>query len=139
MLSRQFRRGAALADSVRLTEEQRLDWLRLIRSDNVGPRTFRDLVNTYGGARHALEALPRLARRGGATGTHICTVEEAQAELKACLARGIALIALGEPDYPARLQTIYDPPPLVAVRGKLAVLTQPLVAISARAMPRPPV
>jgi hypothetical protein len=27
-----------LADSVRLTDDQRLDWLRLIRSDNVGPR-----------------------------------------------------------------------------------------------------
>jgi DNA processing protein len=38
---------------VRLSEEQRLDWLRLIRTDNIGPRTFRDLVNHYGGARAA--------------------------------------------------------------------------------------
>lgn len=113
----------------KLTDDQRLDWLRLIRSDNVGPRTFRDLVNTYGGARRALDMLPKLARRGGASGTHICTVEEAQTELKAAKARGIALVALGEPDYPARLQTIDDAPPLVAVRGKSAVLTQPLVAI----------
>ena len=104
--------------ALRLTDEQRLDWLRLIRSDNVGPRTFRDLVNTYGGARAALDALPKLARRGGASGTHICTIDEAETELKACRARGIALVALGEPDYPARLQTIYDPPPLLAVRGK---------------------
>jgi DNA processing protein len=118
-----------VSPGIHLTDEQRLDWLRLIRSDNVGPRTFRDLVNTYGGARRALDMLPKLARRGGASGTHICTVEEAQTELKAARARGIALIALGEPDYPVRLQTIYDPPPLVAVRGKLAVLTQPLVAI----------
>jgi DNA processing protein len=56
--------GAVSSDSVRLSEEQRLDWLRLIRSDNVGPRTFRDLVNHYGGARGALSALPGLARRG---------------------------------------------------------------------------
>jgi predicted Rossmann fold nucleotide-binding protein DprA/Smf involved in DNA uptake len=54
-------------DGVRLTAEQRLDWLRLIRSDNVGPRTFRALVNHYGGARAALAALPDLARRGGAS------------------------------------------------------------------------
>jgi len=40
-------------DGVRLSEEQRLDWLCLIRSDNVGPRTFRALVNHYGGARAA--------------------------------------------------------------------------------------
>jgi DNA processing protein len=49
----------------RLTDEQRLDWLRLIRSENVGPRTFRALVNQFGGASAALEALPDLARRGG--------------------------------------------------------------------------
>jgi len=42
------------SDSVRLSDEQRLDWLRLIRSDNVGPRTFRALINYYGGARAAL-------------------------------------------------------------------------------------
>ena len=113
----------------RLTDEQRLDWLRLIRSDNVGPRTFRDLINACGGARAALAALPKLARRGGASGTHICSVEEAEAEMKACRARGISLVALGEPDYPARLQTIDDPPPLVALRGKLSVFAQPLVAI----------
>jgi DNA processing protein len=114
---------------VRLTEEQRLNWLRLIRSDNVGPRTFRDLINNFGGARAALAALPRLARRGGASGTHICTTEEAAAELKASRARGVELVALGEPDYPARLQTIDDPPPLVAVRGDTTILSRPLVAI----------
>ena len=52
--------------SIHLTDEQRLDWLRLIRSQNVGPRTFRALINHFGGARAALEALPSLARRGGA-------------------------------------------------------------------------
>jgi DNA processing protein len=121
--------GAALADSVRLTDEQRIDWLRLIRSNNVGPRTFRDLINIYGSARRALEVLPKLARRGGAAGTHICTMEEAEAELKACRLHGIALVALGEPDYPGRLQTIDDAPPLIALRGKASLLSQPLVAI----------
>ena len=65
--------GAALGEGVKLTDEQRLDWLRLIRSDNIGPRTFRDLVNHFGGARAALAALPGLARRGGASrpGAHL--------------------------------------------------------------------
>ena len=52
-------------EPIRLTDEQRLDWLRLIRSQNVGPRTFRALINHFGGARAALDALPGLARRGG--------------------------------------------------------------------------
>jgi DNA processing protein len=117
------------SDSVRLSEEQRLDWLRLIRSDNVGPRTFRDLINHFGGARAALEALPGLARRGGASGTRIFTHNEAEAEMKAARARGITLVALGEPEYPARLQAIDDPPPLLAVQGELAAVARPLIAI----------
>ena len=113
-----------------LSDEQRLDWLRLIRSDNIGPRTFRDLVNHYGGARAALAALPALARRGGASApARICSREDAQAELKAATSRGIDFVALGEPDYPPRLQMIDDAPPLLAVRGKRAVLARPLVAI----------
>ncbi len=55
----------------KLDPEQRLACLRLIRSDNVGPVTFRELVNYYGGAVQALEALPELARRGGAHTSHL--------------------------------------------------------------------
>lgn len=121
--------GDVNTESVRLSEEQRLDWLRLIRSDNVGPRTFRDLINNFGSARAALAALPGLARRGGASGARICSHEDAQAELKAARARGVEFLALGEPDYPARLQMIDDPPPLLAARGRIAILNQPTVAI----------
>lgn len=118
-----------MSERVRLTDEQRLDWLRLIRSDNVGPRTFRDLINHYGGARAALAALPTLARRGGAAATRICPLEEAEGELKAARAKGVDFVALGEPDYPPRLQMIDDPPPLLAVQGRRGVLMRPLVAI----------
>jgi hypothetical protein len=65
------------------TDELRLDWLRLIRSQNVGPRTFRALLNHFGGARAALAALPTLARRGGAGTPQICSREEAERELAA--------------------------------------------------------
>jgi DNA processing protein len=118
-----------LADRVKLTDEQRLDWLRLIRSDNVGPRTFRELVNHFGGARPALEALPGLARRGGAAAARVCSQAEAEKELKAARARGVDLVALGESDYPPRLQMIDDPPPLLAVQGRIECLARPLVAI----------
>ncbi|HEX3858786.1 MAG TPA: DNA-processing protein DprA, partial [Pseudolabrys sp.] len=118
------------SNGVRLSDEQRLDWLRLIRSDNVGPRTFRDLLNYYGGARAALAALPALARRGGASGAaRICSTEDAERELKTMRSRGIECIALGEPDYPSRLAMIDDAPPLLAVQGQRAALMKPLVAI----------
>jgi DNA processing protein len=115
---------------VRLTDEQRLDWLRLIRSDNVGPRTFRTLINHYGSARAALAALPELARRGGAKGpARIYPRDQAGRELESAQALGVAFIALGEADYPHRLQMIDDAPPLLAVRGELAVLARPTVAL----------
>ena len=116
--------------SVRLSDEQRLDWLRLIRSDNVGPRTFRALINHYGGARAALAALPDLARRGGAKGPpRISSREDTERELTAAHALGVTFVALGESDYPRRLQMIDDAPPLLAVRGNAAALKAPAVAI----------
>jgi DNA processing protein len=119
-----------LSDRGRLTQDQRIDWLRLIRSDNIGPRTFRDLIRHYGGARSALAALPHLARRGGAAGpARIATRQEAETELKTARARGVAFIAVYEPDFPERLAMIDDCPPLLAVRGQLAILGRPLVAI----------
>ena len=54
---------------IALTERQRIAWLRLIRSDNVGPVTFRDLINHFGSAETALDMLPELSRRGGAPAT----------------------------------------------------------------------
>jgi DNA processing protein len=113
-----------------LTDEQRLDWLRLIRSENVGPRTFRSLLNHCGGARAALAALPDLARRGGAMRpVRVCGRDEAEREFLESRRMGIALVALGEPDYPAQLQTIDDAPPLLGVRGNAAVLDRRMVAI----------
>jgi DNA processing protein len=113
-----------------LTDDQRLDWLRLIRSDNVGPRTFRALVKHYGGARAALSALPDLARRGGATRpVRVPSRQDAERELAAARSLGVALVALGEPDYPQRLAMIDDAPPLLAIRGNAAALTLPIVAI----------
>jgi DNA processing protein len=114
---------------LRLSDEQRLDWLRLIRSENVGPRTFRTLLRHCGNAGAALAALPGLARRGGAMRVRVCTHDEAERELVAARHMGIALIALGEADFPAQLQTIDDAPPLLAVRGNAAVLGRDMVAI----------
>ena len=50
---------------IELSARQRVAWLRLIRSDNIGPVTFRELINHFGSAEKALDALPELSRRGG--------------------------------------------------------------------------
>jgi DNA processing protein len=112
-----------------LTDEQRLDWLRLIRSENVGPRTFRALINQYGGAAAALEALPDLARRGGRLMLKVCSRAEAEKEMAAAARLGVRFIAMGEPDYPKTLQAVDTAPPLIALRGSAEVLAKPAVAL----------
>src|SRR5215207_7449328 len=92
--------------AIRLTDEQRLDWLRLIRSENVGPRTFRSLLNHTGSARAALAALPDLARRGGASRAgRICSRDDAEREMQSARELEVRFVALGEPEYPPRLQS----------------------------------
>ncbi|MEP9353147.1 DNA-processing protein DprA [Xanthobacter sp. KR7-65] len=109
---------------------QRRDWLRLIRTENVGPRTFRALINQYGGAAGALEALPSLARRGGRLmPPHTPTIAEAEAEMAAHARIGARLVALGERDYPSALAALDDAPPLLSVRGRGEVLRRPMVGI----------
>jgi DNA processing protein len=113
-----------------LTDAQRVDWLRLIRSDNVGPRTFRSLIHHCGSARSALERLPELARRGGAARPgRICGEDEARAELAASRRLGVMLVASGEAGYPPRLSEIDDAPPLLGMRGAQDALMRPIIAI----------
>jgi DNA processing protein len=113
-----------------LDDEERIDWLRLIRSDHVGPRTFRALLDHCGSAGAALEALPELARRGGAARRmRIFPRDAALREFDAARLLGVSYVALGERDYPPRLAAIDDAPPLLAVRGTAAALGTPAVAI----------
>jgi DNA processing protein len=113
---------------VRLSDEQRVDWLRLIRTENVGPRTFRTLINQFGGAKRAIERLPDLSRRGGGA-VNVMSREEAASEISAAAKLGVKYIGLGEIEYPALLREIEDAPPLLAVRGDIAALAKPAIAI----------
>ena len=98
---------------IALSEKQRIAWLRLIRSDNVGPVTFRDLINHFGTAEAALEMLPELSRRGGAVRTiRIASRADAERELDLAERLGAAFVGIGEPDYPALLRQIDGAPPL---------------------------
>ena len=119
-----------IPNTTHLTDAERIDRLRLIRSDNVGPRTFRSLTNHFGSARIALQRLPDLARRGGADRPgRICSEEDASAELAASRRIGVHLLAPDEAGYPPRLATLDDAPPLLGVRGAPDALMRPMLAI----------
>ncbi len=115
---------------IRLTDEQRLAWLRLIRSENVGPATFRTLINHYGSAAEALKRIPELSRRGGSKRRiRICSLDDAEREMALAERLGAGFVALGESAYPPLLRQIDGPPPLLAVRGARDVLSRHGVGI----------
>jgi DNA processing protein len=111
-----------------LSDAQRLACLRLIRSENIGPVTFRELINRYGGAQRALEALPEISRKSGRT-LRICPVETAEQELAAAHRIGARPLFTIEPDYPPLLAHLEMPPPLIYAKGRLDLLTRPAMAI----------
>ena len=100
-----------------LSDEQRIDWLRLYRSENVGPITFIQLINRTGSARNALQMLPAMAARGGKAGIAICPRSDAEKEIAALHRLGGRLVALGEAGYPPHLRHIHGAPPLISVIG----------------------
>ncbi|MGG2477884.1 DNA-processing protein DprA, partial [Rhizobium sp. BR5] len=103
---------------IELSARQRLAWLRLIRSDNIGPVTFRELINHFGSAEKALDALPELSRRGGSSRSpRIATQAEAERELEAAENFGARFVGIGEPDYPPALRHLDGAPPLIAMKG----------------------
>jgi DNA processing protein len=113
-----------------LDDAQRLACVRLIRSENIGPVTFRDLINRYGGAQRALAALPELAARSGrGKPLYICPVATAEAELEAAARIGAKPLFTIEPDYPPLLAHVSMPPPLIYAKGRLDLLTRPAIAI----------
>ena len=113
-----------------LSPTEKLDWLRLIRSENVGPVTFHRLLRQYGSAGAALDALPRLARAGGRRREiRIAARAEAEREMAWHEAEGAHLIAWGEPDYPPLLAHVEDAPPLISVLGHPELLGKAAIAL----------
>ncbi|MGL5733688.1 MAG: DNA-processing protein DprA, partial [Beijerinckiaceae bacterium] len=119
---------ADAARRVLLSEDQRRDWLRLLRSEGVGPRTFRSLINRFGGARAALDALPEYAARAGRA-VKVFSEKETDKELLLAQRLGVRFVAMSEPDYPAALRQVSDAPPVLAVRGTGDTLRRHALAI----------
>ena len=115
---------AATRTGPSLSDDQRRDWLRLIRSENVGPVAFRQLLNRFGSASSALDALPELARRGGGRAPRLADERTVDTELATARRHGARFVALGEIDYPTALAAVDAPPPVLAVRGSSETLVR---------------
>lgn len=107
--------------------------LRLIRSRKVGPATFHRLLGEHGSAQAALAALPAMAQAAGIQDYTPCPLSVAEAEIAAGRRAGARLVTWGDPDYPALLRTVAEAPPVLWLRGDMAVLERmPVAVIGAR-------
>jgi len=119
-----------MVETKTLTDNERVDWLRLSRSENVGPVTFLALLERCGSAGQALEALPARARGGGRKrNIKLFSKTGAEREIADLAKIGGRLIACHEPGYPPALAAVADPPPLIAIRGHGHLLENDIVAI----------
>ncbi len=121
--------GDALpADAI--SESERRSCLRLARTSNIGPVTFAGLIARFGTATTALEAVPALARRGGAVQPlKIPTAADANRELESLARLGGRLLTVLDADYPHGLAALDAPPPVLSVLGHPGLLARDIVAI----------
>lgn len=113
-----------------LSDAEKLDWLQLIRTQNIGPITFHRLLAKYASAKSALKALPELSQKAGRRKPlRASSREQAAAELREAERKGARLIAACEPDYPQALAAIPDHPPILYVRGYASLFEKPAIAI----------
>jgi DNA processing protein len=106
-----------------------IDRLRLVRSQGIGPVTFRQLLARFGSAAAALEAVPDLARRGGGAPPRLFGREQAEREIATVEKLGAKHLTLGQGLYPRLLAELEDAPPLLMAKGNLNLLDRMAVAI----------
>ena len=105
------------------------DQLRLIRSPNIGPVSYRQLMSRFGSAKAALEALPDLVRRGGGKQMVLANETAIAREFQITRAFGARHVFAGDADYPLLLSHLDNAPPVMCVKGDLALLARPAVAL----------
>lgn len=114
----------------RISDGERLSRLRLLRTETIGTSTFHALLDRFGSAGKAIEHWSTIARRLRKPGTlTLASTQDAEQELDAATAYGSHVLAHDEPDYPITLAAIDPPPPLIAVKGNLALLSKPTAAV----------
>jgi DNA processing protein len=106
-----------------------IDRLRLIRTEGVGPLTYRRLLERFGTVNRALEALPELARAGGRAAAAITSGDEAEREVARLQKLGGRFVFVDRPDYPAFLALMADAPPALAVLGDISLLHSRCVGV----------
>lgn len=111
-------------------EAEKLAWLRLSRTENVGPVTFYKLLERCGSVSAALDALPELAKRGGRKkplkAPHPRDVEKEYEKLRKL---GGDIVTASCPAYPIALSATDDAPPILSVLGDVSLMNKDCIGI----------
>jgi DNA processing protein len=114
----------------RLAQSERLARMRLARSTNIGPITFRKMLERFGSARSAIEGLPDIIGKvGGRRKIVLANRDDTVAEIEAAQKCGAKPVILGDPEYPGLLAQIEDAPAYFYAIGRLELLSQPAIGI----------
>ena len=113
----------------RSASEDQIARLRLIRSDNIGPVTYFQLLARFGSAGAALDAIPDLAARGGGRAPKLVARGLVEREMEAVAALGARYLFLGQGLYPPLLAELETAPPALIVKGHLSLLEKPAIAM----------
>jgi DNA processing protein len=103
--------------------------LRLIRSPNIGPVTYRQLMSRFSSAAAALDALPDLAARGGKGKFVVANASDIEREISTAVKVGARYVFLGDAAYPPLLAQLDNAPPVFTYRGNLEFASQNSVAM----------
>ena len=110
--------------------QQQLDILRLFRSENIGCKTFHQLIELYGDATAALEHLPELIKKNPKCAQiKICTLDKAEQEFEQIANFKGQLICYLDSSYPTLLKQITNFPPILTVKGNVQLLSKNIMAI----------
>ncbi len=112
-----------------LSDNERVQWLRLARTPNVGPVTFAQLIARFGSATTAIAEVPRLARRGGGEAPKLPDEAVIRREIEQLAALGGRFVMSTEADFPSGLAALDTPPPLLAVLGHGVILKREMIAM----------
>jgi len=112
-----------------LSDKERRDWVRLARSEGIGPVSFFGLLSRFGHVSAVLSALPDLIKQARGRPIHMISADQAEDEIAATQAMGGQILAACEPNFPIGLATLTPPPPIMSVCGQAGLLHKPMVGI----------
>lgn len=122
--------GAVQNQKTEQSLSEKLDWLRLTRTENIGPITFHRLIDTYGSASEALDILPELSKKGGRKKPlEAPPLTKIEKEYESLQKLGGGIVCAFEKNYPLSLAATDDAPPVLSYLGDINIVHSPCLAM----------